>query len=336
MAALTMSGASVPRVAAEIGVDGALTFTMSQISLAMFVSPEDSLAWALRVCQAHGWTCTPPAPIPQDSTTLDEAQVQAVLADPTHPNAAALAWVEQWYATPPGEERQERHICDPTCPDWQEGVPDAPSTGTVASSTPGVEAGASGTSKGKEAATSTEIPAYRAEHYYPDEDGTSDCQFGCGCWMGPSRSGGPDGVDPFGHCPAAPAPTPPPRTTGLHGPLTFAEHLGLTPKARALVQGTEVPPFPPAVPRAQRFTPCGNRPCVHLGSHHSGTTGACTLAGCVCRAYTPDMAFLSATNTVMEPETMPPEYAKHLLQPVEAVALTPDAAFLPQERPHDL
>jgi hypothetical protein len=31
------------------------------------------------------------------------------------------------------------------------------------------------------------------------EDATSDCKYGCGCWMGPSRSGGP--VNPWGACP---------------------------------------------------------------------------------------------------------------------------------------
>lgn len=39
-------------------------------------------------------------------------------------------------------------------------------------------------------------------HVY-DEHGTSDCRNGCGCWAGPSRSGGPDGLDPFGACPKA-------------------------------------------------------------------------------------------------------------------------------------
>ena len=42
-------------------------------------------------------------------------------------------------------------------------------------------------------------------HYYPGcatkDFYTSDCEYGCGCWMGQSRSGGPDGVDPFGPCP---------------------------------------------------------------------------------------------------------------------------------------
>lgn len=45
------------------------------------------------------------------------------------------------------------------------------------------------------------------EHYYPgchDSAGfyTSNCKFGCGCWMGSFRSGGP--VDPFGPCPKNP------------------------------------------------------------------------------------------------------------------------------------
>jgi len=40
-------------------------------------------------------------------------------------------------------------------------------------------------------------------HVY-DADGTSDCHNGCGCWMGPYRSGGPEGIDPAGACPNAP------------------------------------------------------------------------------------------------------------------------------------
>jgi len=39
------------------------------------------------------------------------------------------------------------------------------------------------------------------DHEYGNLDGTSDCQYGCGCWMGPARSNGPMGVDPFGKCP---------------------------------------------------------------------------------------------------------------------------------------
>lgn len=39
-------------------------------------------------------------------------------------------------------------------------------------------------------------------HLYPYDGGTSDCVYGCGCWMGPCRSGGP--VDPFGMCPKNP------------------------------------------------------------------------------------------------------------------------------------
>lgn len=43
-----------------------------------------------------------------------------------------------------------------------------------------------------------------APGYNPKDPGecyTSDCRYGCGCWAGPSRSGGPEGVDPFGECP---------------------------------------------------------------------------------------------------------------------------------------
>lgn len=42
-------------------------------------------------------------------------------------------------------------------------------------------------------------------HKYADHDGTSDCEYGCGCWMGPCRSGGD--VDPFGMCPNNPLKT---------------------------------------------------------------------------------------------------------------------------------
>jgi len=38
-------------------------------------------------------------------------------------------------------------------------------------------------------------------HKY-QEEGTSDCAYGCGCWMGSCRSGGK--VDPFGMCPKNP------------------------------------------------------------------------------------------------------------------------------------
>lgn len=37
-------------------------------------------------------------------------------------------------------------------------------------------------------------------HKYANHDGTSDCEHGCGCWMGPARSGGPTGLDPGGTC----------------------------------------------------------------------------------------------------------------------------------------
>lgn len=41
-------------------------------------------------------------------------------------------------------------------------------------------------------------------HKFADHDGTSDCQYGCGCWMGSSRSGGPAGLLEFGKCPNNP------------------------------------------------------------------------------------------------------------------------------------
>jgi hypothetical protein len=41
-------------------------------------------------------------------------------------------------------------------------------------------------------------------HDYGNTGGTSDCAYGCGCWMGPSRSGGRTGLDPFGECPNNP------------------------------------------------------------------------------------------------------------------------------------
>ena len=44
-------------------------------------------------------------------------------------------------------------------------------------------------------------PKVYGSHKY-EEDGTSDCAYGCGCWMGPARSGGP--IDPFGPCPCNP------------------------------------------------------------------------------------------------------------------------------------
>lgn len=45
-------------------------------------------------------------------------------------------------------------------------------------------------------------------HYYPGaspvgEMFTSNCDY-CKCWMGTSRSGGPEGIDQFGDCPGNP------------------------------------------------------------------------------------------------------------------------------------
>lgn len=48
------------------------------------------------------------------------------------------------------------------------------------------------------------VPVREVEfpHEYPlAPHSTSDCAYQCGCWAGPLRSGGPDGVDPFGECP---------------------------------------------------------------------------------------------------------------------------------------
>ena len=42
-------------------------------------------------------------------------------------------------------------------------------------------------------------------HKYPDIHTTNDCEHGCGCWAGPTRSGGPLGLDPLkGECPNNP------------------------------------------------------------------------------------------------------------------------------------
>jgi hypothetical protein len=39
-------------------------------------------------------------------------------------------------------------------------------------------------------------------HRYASHRGTSDCEYGCGCWMGPARSGSKHaGVAPGGKCP---------------------------------------------------------------------------------------------------------------------------------------
>ena len=47
-------------------------------------------------------------------------------------------------------------------------------------------------------------PKEYGKHQYADLGGTSNCDYGCGCWMGPARSGGPTGLDPFGACPKNP------------------------------------------------------------------------------------------------------------------------------------
>lgn len=45
---------------------------------------------------------------------------------------------------------------------------------------------------------------YGSHKYSDDIHHTSDCKYGCGCWMGPAMSGGPAGVSPFGDCPKNP------------------------------------------------------------------------------------------------------------------------------------
>jgi hypothetical protein len=55
--------------------------------------------------------------------------------------------------------------------------------------------------KTRTASKSATLPEREGGHQYGEEEGTSDCGFDCGAWMGPTRSGGPD---PFGKCPRNP------------------------------------------------------------------------------------------------------------------------------------
>jgi len=42
-------------------------------------------------------------------------------------------------------------------------------------------------------------------HKYEGHGGTLNCKYGCDCWAGPARSGGPVGLDPLsGECPGNP------------------------------------------------------------------------------------------------------------------------------------
>jgi len=61
----------------------------------------------------------------------------------------------------------------------------------------------------------------REGHKYADHDGTSDCAHGCGAWMGPFRSGAPNGINPFGECPKAPL-LPTPAQAEAQAPTTAA------------------------------------------------------------------------------------------------------------------
>lgn len=46
---------------------------------------------------------------------------------------------------------------------------------------------------------------YGGHDYGENPQGTVNCKFGCGCWAGPARSGGPIGLDPLsGECPNNP------------------------------------------------------------------------------------------------------------------------------------
>lgn len=74
------------------------------------------------------------------------------------------------------------------------------------------------------------------KHKYDENGGTNDCDYGCGCWMGDSNSGGPAGIDPFGLCPNNPIGVP-----RLQGNQDY-EHLikqridGLTSQASSLTE----------------------------------------------------------------------------------------------------
>jgi hypothetical protein len=84
---------------------------------------------------------------------------------------------------------------------------------------------------------------------------------------------------------------PPQRDTGLHGPLTFAEHMTLTPEEDAIAQRMGLRAPVPAVPAAVRFVPCASHHCRHLGSIHDADTGRCMLVSCDCARFTLNPAY---------------------------------------------
>ncbi len=47
-------------------------------------------------------------------------------------------------------------------------------------------------------------PKEYGKHGYIIRDGVSDCKYKCGCWVRPTYSNGPPGLDPFGCCPKNP------------------------------------------------------------------------------------------------------------------------------------
>jgi hypothetical protein len=74
----------------------------------------------------------------------------------------------------------------------------------------------------QEAMSKVGAPPPTYAHRYPGAEWsrgfrTTDCGFGCGAWMGFEKSGGPEGVDPFGKCPAAEAGAVYDATHKLHG-----------------------------------------------------------------------------------------------------------------------
>lgn len=161
----------------------------------------------------------------------------------------------------------DEHVCGPGCPD---AAPDLPRRDTTAA----VEEVAAGRQPGE---------------WLPEwpEDAPVGAQAATDAPRAPSippAPGQPTGIldAPGGQRQASPSP-----------PGTHLHPLMVGPTCAAL----SAAPWPrqdtPAVPMAQRFTPCGNRPCQALGSHHDAVTGRCLLPGCQCMRYTADVAFLT-------------------------------------------
>jgi len=56
----------------------------------------------------------------------------------------------------------------------------------------------------EESEDETVLSERKGGHRYGPVGATSNCAFGCECWMGRTNSGGPRGTDPFGKCPKNP------------------------------------------------------------------------------------------------------------------------------------